>query len=162
MATYSFLTIWLLEAPIEWVWSALVDYQALPSWWKALKHVRPIEEGNSDGTGGIWEMTWKTPLGYSITFKSTNTQIEPPYLLELNAIGEVEGTGRWELTSTDEGTLVHYYWDVKTTKVWMNALAIFIRPLMEWNHNITMEQGGDGLANYLGAKLLRQENKSLA
>jgi hypothetical protein len=42
--------------------------------------------------------------------------IEEPYLLELEAVGELTGTGRWELKSTDEGTLVHYYWDVKTTK----------------------------------------------
>ena len=160
MATFNFLTTWLIEAPIESVWSALVDYPALPSWWKAIRHVRQIEEANPDGTGGLWEINWKTPLGYSIIFKSTNTRFERPYLLELNAAGELEGTGRWELKSTKEGTLVHYHWDVSTTKAWMNALAIFIRPLMEWNHNIIMEQGGDGLANYLGVNLLKQDNKS--
>lgn len=161
MATYHFLTLWLLEAPIESVWNAIVDYQALPDWWKAVARVSLTENGEPDGTDGAWTMTWKTPLGYSITFRSTTTRVEEPHLLELEAVGEVDGTGRWELQRTDEGTLVHYYWDVRTTKAWMNVLAIFIRPLMEWNHNVTMEQGGKGLADYLGVKLLKQENKSL-
>ncbi|MBE9138038.1 SRPBCC family protein [Nodosilinea sp. LEGE 07088] len=161
MATYRFQTTWLLDAPIEAVWDTIVDYQALPGWWKAVDQVSQIESGSPDGTGGVWTIAWKTPLGYSIAFRSTTTRVEEPYLLELEAVGEVEGNGRWELQSTDEGTLVHYFWNVKTTKAWMNLLAVFIRPLMEWNHHVVMEQGGKGIANHLGAKLLRQENKSL-
>ena len=102
-------------------------------------------------------MTWGTPLAYTISFTSTIIRVEAPKLLELNAIGEVEGIGRWELESTTEGTLVRYYWTVKTTKAWMNLMAIFLKPLMEWNHNATMHQGGQGLADFLGATLIREE-----
>ncbi|OKH36830.1 hypothetical protein NIES2119_15525 [[Phormidium ambiguum] IAM M-71] len=100
-------------------------------------------------------MTWKTPLAYTLTFTSQITTVEPPILLELKAKGEVKGTGRWELSTSPEGTLVHYYWKVRTTKDWMNFLALFIRPLMEWNHNAIMKQGGEGLAKFLGIRLLQ-------
>jgi uncharacterized protein YndB with AHSA1/START domain len=158
MAKYQFLTIWLLEAPIEKVWDAIANLPAMPSWWNALKHAALLEASGPDLTGSVWQLTWVTPLGYSLAFKSTITQVKPPHLLELQAVGEVEGTGRWELQSTDEGTLVRYDWTVTTTKAWMNLLAIFLRPLLEWNHNAIMRQGGISLASYLGGKLIRQES----
>jgi uncharacterized protein YndB with AHSA1/START domain len=158
VAEYKFLTTWLLDVPIEPVWNAIVDYRQLPTWWKAVVTVEEIQPGDSTGVGSLWNMVWKTPLAYTIAFKSRITRIEAPHRLELSAIGEMEGTGRWELSPTAEGTLVKYYWNVKTTKPWMNFLALFIRPLMEWNHNAIMKQGGEGLAHFLGARLLKAES----
>ena len=161
MASYRFLTVWVLDAPIEKVWDVITDNQNLPTWWKAVKQVKQLDVGNPDGVGSSWQMTWGTPLAYTISFTSTIIRVEAPKLLELNAIGEVEGIGRWELESTTEGTLVRYYWTVKTTKAWMNLMAIFLKPLMEWNHNATMHQGGQGLADFLGATLIREEALTL-
>ncbi|NJP11087.1 MAG: polyketide cyclase [Leptolyngbyaceae cyanobacterium RU_5_1] len=155
MAEYRFLTVWLLDAPIEKVWEAIVDYNRLPIWWKAIAKVEEIRPGDSTGVGSVCRMTWKTPLSYSLTYESTVTLIEPLHRLELHAVGELEGSGRWEVSTTEAGTLVHYYWMVRTTKTWMNLLALLIRPLMEWNHNAIMEQGGKGLAHYLGPQLLQ-------
>jgi uncharacterized protein YndB with AHSA1/START domain len=135
MASYRFLTIWVFDTPIERVWDVITDNQNLPTWWNAVKQVKQLESGDADGVGSVWQMTWGTPLSYSISFISTITRVEAPKLLELNAIGEVEGSGRWELESTTEGTLVRYYWTVNTTKAWMNLMAIFLKPLMEWNHS---------------------------
>lgn len=157
MAEYRFLTIWLLDAPIEKVWAAIVDYKQLPTWWKAVSKVEEIQPGDATGFGSVWYIVWKTPLSYSLAFESRITCVEAPHRLELNAIGEVEGSGRWELSPAEEGTLVKYYWMVRTTKPWMNFLALFIRPLMEWNHNAIMHQGGEGLAQFLGARLLKAE-----
>lgn len=155
MADYDFTTIWLIEAPIEKVWEAIRDYKNLPTWWKAVDRVVKIEPGDENGLGSVWKMTWKTPLTYTLTFTSRIITVESPNLLELTAKGEVEGTGRWELSTSPEGTLVCYYWKVKTTKAWMNFLALFIRLLMEWNHNIIMKQGAEGLAKFLEARLLK-------
>lgn len=161
MATYKFLTVWLLDGPIEAVWDTLVDYATLPTWWQAVKYVKPLETDNPNQKNGVWDMAWQTPLGYSLAFQATFTRVEPPHVLELSALGELEGAGRWELQRTEEGTLAHYYWNVTTTKAWMNALALFIRPLMIWNHNAIMEQGGIAIANHLNAKLLKQEHHYL-
>ncbi len=157
MATYEFLTVWVLDAPIEKVWDAIVDYSHLRDWWQAIAQVEELEPGDATGVGSVWSMVWKTPLSYTLTFESRITQIKPPYELELSAIGEVEGKGRWKLRQTEAGTQVLYYWTVRTTKAWMNALALVLRPLMEWNHHAIMHQGGEGLAQYLGVRLLKAE-----
>lgn len=68
-ATYRFLTLWLLEAPVESVWDAMVNYQDLPGWWQAVKQVRQMDAGQADGTGSVWQMIWTTPLGYSLAFR---------------------------------------------------------------------------------------------
>lgn len=155
MANYEFVTIWLIEAPIEKVWDAIRDYKNFPTWWKAVDKIVEIEPGDRNGVGSLWQMTWKTPLSYTLSFASRITTVEPPTLLELKATGELEGTGKWELSTSPEGTLVRYYWTVRTTKAWMNFLALFIRPLMEWNHNAIMKQGGEGLAQFLDVRLLK-------
>lgn len=157
MAEYRFLTTWLLDAPIDNVWSAIVDYPNLSTWWKAVANVEQVQPGEASGVGSIWRLTWKTPLLYTMTFKSTLTRVEAPHHLELTAIGELEGTGRWELSTTESGTLVNYHWNVRTTKAWMNFLALWIRPLMEWNHDAIMHEGGKGLAQYLGTQVLKPE-----
>ncbi|WP_421657762.1 SRPBCC family protein [Leptothermofonsia sp. ETS-13] len=157
MANYQFLTIWELDAPIETVWDALTHSERWPGWWKSVKQVVELEAGSSDGLGNVRRFTWKMPLSYTLTFETCVTRIEPPNLMEARAIGEVEGVGLWELSTTSQGTEVRYTWNVKTTKAWMNVLALFIKPLMEWNHNAVMQEGGKGLAQLLGVRLLKMD-----
>ena len=42
-------------------------------------------------------------------------------------------------------TYVRYDWKVNTTKKWMNLLAPIARPLFNWNHDIVMKAGYEGL-----------------
>lgn len=146
MTEYKFITTWIIDAPIEKVWTEIINYQNWPTWWKYVESVIPNQNYH--------RFTWKTPLSYKLSFDSKLTKVEPPKVLELIATGDVDGVGLWELEPTENGTLVCYTWKVKTTKTWMNILAIFIRPLMEWNHNAIMEEGGKALAQRLAAKLI--------
>ncbi|AFY70407.1 Polyketide cyclase/dehydrase [Thalassoporum mexicanum PCC 7367] len=159
MANYNFVTTWVIDAPIEQVWDAIVDYKNLPSWWPSVAKVEEIEPGDSDGLGGVWDMTWETPLSYTITFRSTVIETRAPHVLAIKAIGEVEGDGRWELSKAETGTIVKYYWTVQTTKAWMNLLAVIMRPVLEWNHNATMKIGASGLSQLLDADLISEDYK---
>lgn len=47
MATYRFLTVWLLDAPIEKVWAVITDNQNLPTWWKTVKQAKLLESGDA-------------------------------------------------------------------------------------------------------------------
>ena len=161
MTEYKFLTTWVFDAPCDRVWDIIVDYNNFPNWWPAVAEIRRLSDGDATGKGSIWTMIWKTPLSYTLSFTSTITTVEPPHRLELYAVGEVDGTGRWELSETETGTQVCYYWTVKTTKLWMNLLALLFKPVLEWNHNAIMKQGGQGLANQLGAKLVHAEERVL-
>ena len=70
------------------------------------------------------------------------------------AEGELDGVGRWYLTPEGDTTRVRYEWTVRTTKVWMNALAPLLAPAFRWNHSQVMAAGAEGLARHLGVKLL--------
>jgi hypothetical protein len=80
--------------------------------------------------------------------------VERPALMEGNAFGELSGHGRWRLLEDAGVTAVIYEWNVSTTKRWMNLLAPVARPVFEYNHDVVMCWGGEGLARQLGAKLL--------
>ncbi len=157
MSDYRFVTIWEVDAPLQEVWDLIVDADQWPSWWKAVEQVVELKPGQPDHLGNLRRYTWKTPLSYTLTIDMRVTRFEPPVLLEGIASGDVEGRGLWQFSSTGPRTVVHYTWNVRTTKPWMNLLALLIRPVMEWNHNAVMRQGGEGLAQRLGTRLIRME-----
>jgi hypothetical protein len=89
------------------------------------------------------------------------TCVQPPSKLVAEATGELQGTG-WTLTSADDGTLVRYTWDVRTTRWWMNLLAPAARPAFKWNHDQLMREGGESLARRLGTDLIVPDTDSRA
>ncbi|AFZ27193.1 Polyketide cyclase / dehydrase and lipid transport [Cylindrospermum stagnale PCC 7417] len=157
MTDYCFVTTWVIDAPIERVWEEIIHSERWTNWWKYVESVVDTEPSEDSGTEKIQRITWTTPLFYKLVFDTQLTRIEPPNLLALVAKGDVDGVGLWELESVEQGTLVRYTWKVKTTKVWMNILAVFIKPLMEWNHNTIMQQGGEALAQLLDTRLIASE-----
>jgi len=153
VAEYRFLTTWCLDAPIERVFTALDDAARWPSWWRGVRRAELLQEGDADGVGRLWAFTWRSRLPYDLSFESRTTRREPPYLLEGSADGELVGTGRWRLYE-GRGTAAVYEWDVRTSRAWMNRLAPVARPLFEWNHDVVMRQGAEGLARLLDAPLV--------
>ena len=150
-----FVTTWRLEAPIEPVWNVIHDLERWPTWWKGLECAVRLKPGDENGEGSVWRLTWKGPLAYRLAFDLCVTRVERPVALEGTARGELEGTGRWQLSHQGPVTRVGYIWTVHTTKNWMNWLAPLARPLFEWNHNLVMQQGAEGLARLLNARLLQ-------
>ena len=147
---FDLVTHWHLAAPLEPVWVSLVQTEEWPGWWRAVKRVRLVDPGGPDGVGAVREFTWGTALPYTITFKMTATKVEPMTLLEGEARGELDGTGRWTLTEEDGGTHVRYDWQVELTKPWQRALAPVLRPVFAWNHNVVMGWGEEGIRKRLG------------
>ncbi len=155
MAGYRFLTTWALDAPIEDVWTAIYETERWPEWWRGVKVAEQVRggQGPDDGVGSIHRYVWRSRLPYDIEFRMTTTRVERPHLLEGAADGNLRGTGRWRLWS-GQGTAVTYEWDVETTIPWMNAVAPIGRPVFHWSHDVVMRNGGRGLAELLGARLL--------
>jgi hypothetical protein len=153
MAAYSFLTTWILDAPLESVWDAIHEIEAWPAWWRGVKRVDKLEHGNGDGIGALYRQEWRSVIPYPVRFETRITRLERPHLIEAEADGELAGTGRWRFFDGRETAIV-YEWNVRTTRPWMNLLAPIARPVFRWNHNVVMHQGGRGLADLLGARLL--------
>jgi uncharacterized membrane protein len=153
VAKYEFLTTWCVDAPIEAVFDVLNDSVAYPRWWKGVSSVTVLEPGDQTGVGELDRFVWRSVLPYSLGFDLRVTRVEPPYLIEGHATGELEGMGTWRLYQ-GQGVAIVYDWRVRTTKPWMNVLGPLARPAFAWNHDVVMRQGAEGLAAQLGATLL--------
>jgi uncharacterized protein YndB with AHSA1/START domain len=154
MAQYRFLTTWLLEAERERVWDAIYESERWPEWWRGVEEAEKTAEGDPSGVGQRGRYVWKAKLPYRVEFEIVTTRVERPSLLEGDAAGELAGVGRWRLFEQGGVTAVVYEWNVSTTKWWMNLLAPFAGPLFQANHDYVMRNGGEGIAELLGARLL--------
>lgn len=150
MADYAFVTRWSFQAPIEPVWELISKSEGWPDWWPGVEKVELLERGTDGEVGSLRRLTWKSRLPYKLKFEMRTTLVERPNVLEGRAIGELDGTGRWELRQEGDWTHVRYDWRVATTKPWMNLVAPIARPLFAWNHDVVMGWGGEGLARKLG------------
>ena len=142
---FDLVSEWRLDAPLERVWAELLAPNQWPSWWPAVKKVETISEGDASGIGAVRRFTWGTALPYTLSFNLTATRIEPMRLIEGEARGEIDGTGRWTLAPDGAGTQVRYDWMVDVTKSWQVALAPILRPVFAWNHHVVMGWGLEGL-----------------
>ena len=154
MSGYRFITVWKLRAPIDQVWQAIWQSEKWPSWWKGVLSVQTLRDGDEVGIGSVRRYVWRSKLPYNLAFNMVLTRAEPPYRLEGNASGELEGTGVWELDEANGVTTVRYTWSVHTTRAWMNLLAPIARPVFEWNHDYVMANGAKGLAQLLDTELI--------
>ena len=154
MATYRFLTTWLLEADRERVWDAIYDSERWPRVVAGVEEAEKLDEGDERGIGQRGRYVWKAKLPYRVEFSIVTTKVERPHLLEGDADGELAGIGRWRLFEHGGVTAVVYEWNVRTTRSWMNLLAPVAKPVFEANHDYVMRNGGQGIAELLGARLL--------
>ena len=153
MASYSFLTTWILDAPRDDVWDAIYAIERGRTGGGASGVSRSSSTATATAIGALYRHEWRSVIPYPVRFETRITRIERPFLIEAEADGELAGTGRWRFFDGRE-TAVTYEWNVRTTRRWMNLLAPVARPVFRWNHNVVMHQGGQGLADLLGARLL--------
>lgn len=154
MADYRFVTHWYIEAPLPQVYDAVFDSLQWPRWWRGAERVEEREPGDADGIGSVRRYVWKSRLPYRLKFDACTTRIEPLVLLEATASGDLEGVGRWFFSQHGATTTVRYEWHVRTTKIWMNLAAPVARFLFRKNHDALMQNGAEGLAELLDARLL--------
>ena len=150
MVSYSFVTVWNFRKPLEKVWDGIYYSDRWPTWWRGVERVEKLRPATGPNeTGSVRRFTWKSRLPYRLTFDMTVTRVEPMSLIESTAGGELEGEGRWSLSSDGENTLVQYDWRVCTTKPWMNRMAPLAGPVFRWNHDVIMGWGREGLHRLL-------------
>jgi uncharacterized protein YndB with AHSA1/START domain len=157
MADYHYVSTWQLQAPIEQVWAALNDLEHLPVWYRGVQQARELTPGDAQGVGRRVRYVIKGRLPLRLAFEATTTRSVAPRDQQLQAEGELAGTGRWSLDQQGEVTTARYTWDVRTTRPWMNLLAPLVRPLFAWNSRGVMLQAGEGLAHFLGVRLVAAE-----
>lgn len=160
MRQYSLITRWHIEAPVDQVWEALIAVEEWPVWWRFVRAVVKLKNGDSNGIGSIRRYAWSSRLLYNLSFDMRITEFRRPTLIEGIAVGDLNGIGRWQLRPDGPTTHVQCEWTVVTTKRWMNLLAPVLEAAFRWNHHQVMAEGGRGLAQHLGVRLLSNEHSS--
>lgn len=154
MNDYHFISRWDLAAPIEEVFGALRDYTQYPVWWRDVRQVRLSRNGDEQGIGMVVRYRIQSPLLYSLAFDIELVDFAEPTLISTRASGQLDGTGVWRLAEAEPGTSASYFWDVATTRPWMNIVAPIARPAFIAAHRSVMKRGAAGLAGYLGTRLI--------
>jgi uncharacterized protein YndB with AHSA1/START domain len=149
MAAYRFVTTWHLEAPITAVWDEIYASERWPEWWPSVLSVVVLQNGDDHGVGAVRRYTWRGALPYKLTFDMTTTAVEKPVRLEGSARGELSGRGCWTLADAGGATTVCYDWQVDANKLWMRVVSPLARRLFEWNHDVVMDRGLEGLRTRL-------------
>jgi uncharacterized protein YndB with AHSA1/START domain len=154
MASYRFLSTWLLEAPRQDVWDVIADAEAWPEWWPGVTATVETRRGDERRVGSRHRVRWRSLVPYAVEFEFEVDTVDEPLYMAGRATGDLEGTGVWRLYEERGVTAVTYDWRVRTALAWMNAVAPIARPVFEWNHRWVMARGGEGLARRIGAPLL--------
>jgi hypothetical protein len=145
MKAYKFTTIWTLDFPMQEVWKIIKAGEEYDQWWRAITKAEIIEKGKPGGVDKVIRSHWKTALPYSFSFDFKTTKVIDYQLLEGEAMGELEGLGRWIFRETEGKTIVQYEWQVQTNKAWMNTFAFLLKPFFQWNHKVVMQWGYEDL-----------------
>ena len=130
------------------MWEALRDAERWPEWWRGVERVTELTPERR------YLIAWRSRIPYELEFEFEVLELDPPSSMSGKATGELTGTGQWRLFEHEAVTAVTYDWNVRTTRAWMNALAPVAKPVFEYNHNVVMRWGGEGLARRLGCNLL--------
>lgn len=161
MAEYHFLTIWRIQAPLDEVYAAIEDSLHWPNWWPSVRKVGQTASGNVNGINNIRRYFWQGRLPYRVVFDIRATRIEKLVAIEGTACGDLDGRGRWTFSQQGTVSVVHYEWNVRSKRWWMNLIAPVARSIFVRNHAQIMEQGGKGLGRLLKARVLSQKHLDL-
>jgi hypothetical protein len=160
---YHLVTDFELSADPDTVWAALVEVGSWPSWWRWLKRVRVLAEGDADGVGGRFLNVVATPYRYRLAYVVDVVRVQKPRLIEVTSVGHLRGDGRYELTDANaHGTAFRFTWVVQTRRWWMWLLSPLLRPLFGRSHHRLMADFGEGLAFATGSELVRFSSRALS
>jgi hypothetical protein len=154
MAAYSFVTHWRFDAPLEQVWNELDAAERYTLWWPSIVAYSDLTP-EIHGRGARAERVVRGLLPYQLRYTTTVTRYEPLREIAYDAVGDLNGQGRFVLSCEGGRTHVVFYWDVSTSGRWLNLLAPLLKPLFAWNHNWVMGQGERGLAARLRSQQTR-------
>ena len=154
MADFNFVTTWRIDAPLPMVCDAIYHCLSWPTWWEGVENVEEIAPGDAAGIGSRLRFIWKGHLPYRLTFDIRVTSAVPLKSIEGQASGELVGIGCWQFSGDGPVSVVRYEWKVRTNRRWLNFISLIAKPLIQWNHDQVMRQGGEGLARLLNARLV--------
>ena len=138
---YHFVTDWRFTAPLQKVWSVVLDIERYPEWWKNFRRVQ-IMRGDGKSVGSVIACEVRGSLPYSLNYALEVREAEEYRHLLLRSTGDLVGTGRWEFLDAEPGIVkALYFWDVATTNPILNLVARLAKGALARNHERVMANG---------------------
>ena len=135
------MTEWRFKAPLQKVWSVVLDIERYPELWKNFRRVQ-ITRGDGKSVGSVFVCQVRGSLPYSLTYALEVLEAEEYRHMLLRSTGDLVGSGRWEFTETEPGTVrAVYFWDVATTNPILNLAATLAKGALARNHDQVMANG---------------------
>jgi hypothetical protein len=150
---YHFVTTWRVPATPDEITEILGDAAALSRWWPSVYlAVRVLEPGDERGLGKTVDLWTKGFLPYTLRWRFTVTESNPPTGFRLEASGDFVGRGIWTLTPVaaaeapgGPATLVTYDWLVIAEKGVLKTFSAVMKPIFSANHRWCMARGEESL-----------------
>jgi len=138
---YHFVTAWRFRAPLQKVWSVVLDIERYPGWWKNFRRVT-ITRGDGKSVGSVIACEVRGSLPYSLKYAlQVKEAVEYRHIL-LDSTGDLVGSGRWEFSEAESSVVTAvYYWDVATTNPILNLIAPLAKGALARNHEKVMANG---------------------
>jgi hypothetical protein len=150
---YHFVTTWRIAATPDEITAVLGDAAGLGRWWPSVYlKVTVLEAGDENGLGKVVDLWTKGFLPYTLRWRFTVTESDPPHGFKLEASGDFVGRGIWTLRPAAEpeaqvgpSTLVTYDWLILAEKGVLKTLSPIMKPIFAANHRWAMARGEQSL-----------------
>jgi len=144
---YRFLTRWRVKATPQEVAEILADAVSLARWWPSVYlEVKELSPGDPrTHVGRVIDLYTKGWLPYTLRWKFTVTESDPPRGFSLRAEGDFEGTGVWTITQDGDDTEATYDWRISAHKPLLRYGSFVMRPIFGANHRWAMARGLESL-----------------
>jgi len=143
---YQFITTWRVPGTSGEVADVLRNPLDLSRWWPAVYlSVKEIDPPDEHGLNQRVRLLTKGWLPYTLSWDLVVTSSRYPEHFGIEATGDFVGRGVWTITQDGGDVNATYDWRIRTEKPLLNALAPFMRPLLEANHRWAMKQGEESL-----------------
>jgi hypothetical protein len=156
---YAFRTRWRVRATTQEVSEILSDARALPRWWPSVYlDVKELAPGDPrTGVGRVIDLYTKGWLPYTLRWRFTVTESDPPHGFKLVADGDFVGTGVWAFTQSGDFVDVTYDWRIAVNKPLLQIGTPFFRPIFAANHRWAMARGQESLELELRRRRARND-----
>jgi Polyketide cyclase / dehydrase and lipid transport len=136
-----------VKATPQEVAEILGDAPSLGRWWPSVYlQVKELAPGDpKTGVGKVIDLCTKGWLPYTLRWKFTVTESNPPHGFSLRAEGDFEGTGVWTIRPDGDYTEADYDWRIAAYKPLLRYGSIVMRPIFAANHRWAMARGQESL-----------------
>jgi hypothetical protein len=143
---YNFVSRWRVRGTVGEVSDILGDAEGLARWWPSVYlKVETLEPGDGRGAGQLVRLHTKGWLPYTLRWEFRTVATDAPHGYEVEAIGDLEGRGRWVFEQEGEFVRATYDWRVRARKPLLRSLSFLLKPVFAANHRWAMRRGEESL-----------------